>query len=110
MDITFSARDSSPGDLENLSELRRVQITSRCGLDIPITALGDQRRKPADLQLQSYADQEIGMAQLQQEAGLGIDKVRVLIALGQRLNIDLVAANFLGNRREVSKRSNHLQV
>src|SRR5229473_1066730 len=103
MDIAFRARDGSLGDLQNFSKLGCIQVACGGGLNISVAALSDQRRKPADLQLQSYADQEIGMAQLQQEAGLGIDKVRVLIALGQRLNINLVAANFLCKRREVRK-------
>src|SRR5260370_40175272 len=110
MDIAFRARDGSLRNLENFSELRRIQISRRGWLDISVATLSDQRRKPADLQLQSHTDQEIGVTQLQQEAGFGIDKVRILIAPGQRLNINLVAANFLGKRREVRKRSNHLQI
>src|SRR5260370_28405504 len=95
MESAFRGGEGSMTNLENFSELRRIQISRRGRLDISVATLSDQWRKPADLQLQSYADQKIGVAQLQQEAGLGIDKVRILIAFGQRLNINLFAANFL---------------
>ncbi len=61
----------------------------------------DERRQPSDLKLQAHHDQQIGLAQLQQETGLGLDKVRILIALGNGFNLDLVAANFLRQRRQV---------
>ena len=52
-----------------------------------------QRRQPADLQLAADDDQQVGLLQLQDEARLRLDEVRILVALGDRLDRDLVAAD-----------------
>ena len=46
------------------------------------------------------------MTQLQQKTRLGIDEVRVLIALGQRLNIYLIPSDLMGQCRKIRKRGN----
>src|ERR1700681_1964354 len=49
------------------------------------------------------------MPQLKQKAGLGFDKVRVLITFGQSLNIHLVPADFLRQLSQVRERGDDFQ-
>ena len=74
-----------------------------------VAALRDQWRQPADFQLQAHIDQQVGLAQLEQEAGLGFDEVRILIALGHRFYVDRVAADFLGQGGHVGGRGDDVQ-
>ena len=96
MHVAHGARDLRGGDLQNLAELGHVQIAALPDLDLGIAALRDQRRQPSDLQLQSDDHQQVGLAEIQQEAGLGLDEVGVLIALGDGIDSDVVAADSRG--------------
>ena len=80
---------------------RRVEIAVRARLDLRVAALLDQRRQPADLQLAADDDQQVGLLQLEDEARLGFDEVRILIAARDRLDGDAVAADLARNRREI---------
>ena len=71
---------------------------------------GDQRRQPADLQLQPHHHQQIGLPQFEQEAGLGFHEVRILVALGDRFDVDLVPADFLRQGRQVGRRRDDIQL
>ena len=75
----------------------------------PITALRDERRQPADLEIKPDLDQQVGVLQLQQETRLGFDEVWILIALGDRFNIDAVASDFLRQGGHVRGRGDHVQ-
>src|SRR5437867_901245 len=65
----------------------------RARLDLAVSALLDERRQPPDLQLASDRHQEVGALELQNEARLGLDEVRILVPLCDRLDRDPVAAN-----------------
>src|SRR5262249_39364556 len=97
------------GNFQDLGEARGVKVAGTSGLDSAVAALSDQRRQPADFKVESDQDEQVGIAQLKQEAGFGFDEVRVLVALGQRLNFHLVAADLLRERGQVSQRGNHLK-
>ena len=58
----------------------RIEIARRADLNLRVAALLDERRQPADLELAADDDQQIGLLQLQDEARLGLDEVRILIA------------------------------
>jgi hypothetical protein len=110
MNVPLCTSDCALGDFQNFRELRCVQI-SGCGrLDVSVAALRDQRRQPANFQIQSHQDQKIGVPQLQQETRLGIDEMRVLIALGQRLDIYLVPSDLLRQRCKIGKSGYDLQI
>jgi hypothetical protein len=47
--------------------------------------------------------------QLEDEAGLGLDLVGILVALRERVGLDLVAADFLGQRFEILGRRDDLE-
>lgn len=80
--------------LENLGELRGLQIPWRSGLHARITALRDQGRQPSYLQLQADRNQQIGAVHFGDEAGLGLDEMRILVALAKRLDRDAVSTDF----------------
>ena len=46
-------------------------------------------------------DQQVGRVQLEDEAGLGLDEMRILVAAGERLDLDAVAADLAGQRGQV---------
>ncbi len=101
MDVTHGARDDFSRDLKDLRKLRSVQISRAGWLNTRVAGLRDQRRQPADFQLQSDGDQQIGLAKQEQKAGLGFDEVRVLIAAGNRIDLHAVAADGLRERSQV---------
>src|SRR5262249_15208240 len=78
-------------------------------LDFRIGGLSDERRKPADLKFEANDHQKIGLPEFQKKAGLGFDEVRVLVAAGDGLDSDLVAADLLRQRGEVGGGSHDLQ-
>ena len=82
MYVPLRASDRSLRNLQNLGKLGCIQIARRAHLDPGISALGNQGRKPANFQLQPDHHQQVGLTQFEQKAGLGLDKVRVLVTLG----------------------------
>src|ERR1700674_11932 len=95
MNVSHGAGNRAGGDIENLGELGSVQVAIRAYLNSWIAALSNQRREPADFQLQSDRDQQISLPQFQQETWLGFDEVGILISLGNGLHRDSVATNLL---------------
>jgi len=64
--------------------------------------LGDERGQPADFQLKSDDDEQVGALEFEEETGLGIDEVRILIATSDGFALDFIAADFLGQGGEVA--------
>src|SRR5713101_8112905 len=95
VNVAFGASDHARGNFENFGETRSVKIAGGADLDFGIGGLRDQRRQPADFKLETDNDQEIGALELEQEARLGVDKVRILIAAGNGFNFNFVATDFL---------------
>ena len=58
----------------------------------------------ADLQLEPGDDQQVGARELEDERGLRVDEVGILIALGQRLGLDEIPADRLRDRGEILER------
>ena len=107
--VAHRARDLPRRDLEDLHVHRRVEIPVAAGLHLGVAAVGEQRRQPPDLEFPPDDDEHVGTADLEDETGLRIDKVRVLIALRQRDDDDLVAADFPRERREIFRRRDDAQ-
>ena len=57
VNIALGARHLALRNVEYLGELRSVEIARRAYLYLGIAALRDQRRKPADFELQADADE-----------------------------------------------------
>ena len=62
--VSHGARDLARWNIENLSELRGIQVTLRAYLNSGIATLGYKRRQPANLQLQTDHHQQVGLPQL----------------------------------------------
>ena len=60
------------------------------------------------LQLAADHDEEVGIVQFEDEARLRLDEMRILVALGNRLDGDFVAANLTHQRRKVLSGRDHL--
>src|SRR6185369_6021003 len=101
VDIAHRAGNLPGGNLQDLDVHRGIEISLAARLNLRVAAAADERRQPADLQLAADDDQEVGPADSQDEARLRIDKVRILVPLGERRDGDAVAANFLRERSEV---------
>src|SRR5205807_5478842 len=65
--------------------------------------LRDERREPADFQLEADDDQEICVAELEEETRFRLDEMRVLVAACDGLRSNLVAADFLRERGKVGR-------
>ena len=74
MDVAFSASDLARGYFEDFGKTRGVKISGCGNLNLGIAGLGDERRKPADLQFEADDDEEIGLAKFEQKLGLASTK------------------------------------
>src|SRR4029450_12742158 len=59
------------------------------------------RRQPSDLEVAPDDDQEVGAIELEHEAWLGFDEMRILIAARQRLDFDPIPADLARDGRQV---------
>src|SRR5262249_4488823 len=71
VDVAHRSRDLAGGDLEDLRRERRVEVAFGARLDLGVAALVDERRQPADLQLATHHDQQVGGVELEDEARVG---------------------------------------
>ena len=101
MHVAHRARDLPLRDVQDARVRRGVEVAVGAGLDLRVAALLDERRQPADLQLASDDDQQVGLLQLQDEAWLGFDEVRILVAARERIDGDAIAADLARDRRQV---------
>src|SRR5262245_30559726 len=82
--------DFEPGDV-----LRGFEVPRTPELDLAVSALGEQQRNPANLQLRARADEQIGRADARDQAGTRFDTVRVLQRSRRRVHVHLVATDLL---------------
>lgn len=61
----------------------------------------NERRQPADLELAADGDVQVGSADREDEAGLRLHEMRILVTLRERGHRHLIAANLAGDRPEV---------
>ena len=64
--------------------------------DLPVAGAVEQRRHP-ELEVEAGGDEQVGVAQHGHEAGLGLDEVGILVALGDRGDGALVADDLAGD-------------
>ena len=102
MHVAHRAGDLAGRDLQDLHVQRGVEVAGGAELNLRIAALRDERRQPADLEFPPDHDQQVGVRlSFEDEAGLGLDEVRILVALAKRVDRDLVAADFARDRGEI---------
>ena len=95
--------------LQDLDAEREIEISLLPGTDVVVAALIEQRRQPADLQLQANDFEQIGVLQKKQKTRFRLDEVRVLIALADGDDLDAIAADFTGDRRRIFRRRDDFQ-
>src|SRR6266853_1146675 len=61
VDVTLGTGHLSGGNLEDFGKAGSVKVARRAKLNLRIGGLADERRKPADFQLESDDDEKIGM-------------------------------------------------
>src|SRR5216684_1021324 len=88
-------------DFENARPQRRIEIAVRANLNPPVSALLDERWQPANLELAADDDEDVGFLQLQNEAWLRFDEVRILIPFRDRLHRNVVPADFARDSGQV---------
>ena len=108
--VTHRPGDLAGGDLEDLAEVRDVEISFSADLNFRVAALRLQRRQPADFELQADHHQQVRFLEPQQETGFGLDEVRVLVALRYGIDADVVAADLARDGRQVFRGRDHIQL
>src|SRR5260370_38041507 len=98
MDVAFRAGDLAGGEFQDSCKSRGVKITRRADLNPRIAGLCDERRQPADFEFEADDDEQLGLGELQKKAGLGIDKMRVLITARDGFYVNSVSTDFLRTR------------
>jgi hypothetical protein len=101
VDVAHGAVHRAGGSVEDLHPLRDVEVAGGAGADVVVAALVEQRRQPADLQLQADHFEQVGIFQQQQKTRLWLDEVRVLIAAPDGVDLHPVAAHFAGQRGQI---------
>ena len=109
MHVAHGARDLLRRPLQDLAADRGVEVAAAARLDLGVAALRHQRRQVARFELEPGHDHEVGARELQHERGLGVDEVRILVALGQREGLDAIAADRRGDRGEVLEAGDDLR-
>ena len=110
MNVSHRPGDLPRRDVENRRLERGVEVARRARLNLAVAALLNQRRQPADFELPADGDQQIGALELEDEARLRLDEVRILIALGDRFDGDPIAADLAPDRRQVLGRGDHVEL
>ena len=77
--------------------------------ELGVARAREQRRQPADFQFRAALDERIGPVELHDEAGLGVHEVRVFRGPRERGDLDLVAADFLRDSREVRRGDDNIK-
>jgi hypothetical protein len=80
MDVTLGAIDFRGGHIEHVDGRRSVEVAWGPELDVRVATAHDQRRQPTDLEIQPGVDEEARARKRDEQAGLGLDEVRILIA------------------------------
>ena len=110
VDVAHGAGHLALRNFQDLAELGHVHIAGLRRLDLGIPALRDQRRQPADFELQAHYYQQVCLLQFEEETGLRFDEVRILVALGDGIDRDQVASDFARQRGEVFGSSHHVDL
>ena len=110
MDVPHGARDVAGRNLENRRAERSVQITCCARLNLAVSALLNERREPADLELAADGNQQVCFLELQDEARLRFDEMRILIAFRDRVDGRAIAGHLARNRREILRRRDDVQL
>src|SRR5260370_10510286 len=82
---------------EQLNSLSTRDVARSPARQFGVTRLIQQRREPSYLQLGAAFDKDVGAIELPDEAGLGIDEMRIFGWFGEGGKIDILTADLLRN-------------
>jgi hypothetical protein len=82
--------------LEHADEGRRFQIAGLARLHAGIASLPQDQRQPAHFQLGAGGNHQVGVARPCDQAGFRLDVMRILQGVRRSVDLDLIAAEFLG--------------
>ena len=81
---------------DHRDQRRRLEIAGLARLHLRIPRLLNHQRQPADFELGTGGDDEIGAARTRDQAGFCLHMMRVLERVGGAVHVHLVAAQLLG--------------
>jgi hypothetical protein len=110
VDVAHRAIHRPRRDLEQPDVPRAVEVAAAARQDLRVARAALERRQPARLELEPDRHEHVGLVELQHEARLGVDEVRILRRQRERGDRHLVAAHLAGERGEVRHRGDDLDL
>jgi hypothetical protein len=95
--------------LERRDESPRFEVARRAWSKSCVAGLLDQHRQPADLEVESGADDEIGVAHPGDQARPGLDAMRILGGRRRRADAQAVTADLFCERRPFGFTGDHVE-
>src|SRR5207248_2521588 len=90
--------------IHQANSLRRLDATGLADLDLRIARVLQERRQPADFEFGAAIDQNVRIAQRNDETWTRVHEVRIFSWFRQNNEIDFVATDFACERAEIWKR------
>src|SRR5687768_10224092 len=92
MDVPLAPIDGTVG-VEHRDDRGGVDVPGRAGADLRVARAVQQERHPADLQVETDIRPDVRRPELEDEARLRLDEVRILVALADGGGLYEVAAH-----------------
>ena len=99
--VAHRARDLALGHIENARPERRIHVAFGTDLDPAVSALQDERRKPPGLQVAPHYDEHVGSQEAQDETGLRLHEVGILVTTSDGFHVDAFASDLTRNGRQI---------
>ena len=91
------------GDVHETHTLRGLNASGFADIELRVARVLQERGEPAEFQLGAAVDQDIGVAQLHDEARPGVDEVRVFRRLRHRGHVRFVGSDLTRERAEIGQ-------
>jgi hypothetical protein len=101
VDVAHAAVHRPDRHVEHVDELRAIEVAAAPRLDVRVARAGEEYREPPDLEVETDEEQQIGAVQLEREARLRVDEVRILRRERERADVHRLAADVLRDRGEI---------
>ena len=97
------------GHVHQAHALRSLDAAGLADFDLRVARVLQQRRQPPDLEFGAAVDQDISVAQLDDETRTRIDEVGVFGRFGEDAYVHFVPADFASERTEIGKGGDDFQ-
>src|SRR5687768_11209411 len=101
MDVPLAAIHVPARDVEQRNRARNIEIAAAAALDPVIAGAVEEQRHPSGFQIESDERPHIGATELQHEARLRFNEMRILVALANVCRGDAVPAYGFGDVVEI---------